>query len=219
MKPMSDTKPSLTLAHASHRLDFLACCLFAVFHLCSSTGTSCRRTPDRLDVLQRSRNICRQQAGVRVIFLNARRFTFLQGWLCIRSGCSYWNFELAIRCWRACSNRHSLCSGSEAADDVVYFGCDDGHVYCVAAGNGSMQWRSEDRMGPLMATPVLASWSPHPYTTNLTLVVTGSSRGVLAFIIAKCPPANVTWYRVGTSFLQKQLAETGGIWSVSAIPP
>lgn len=107
--------------------------------------------------------------------------------------------------------------GFEAADDVIYFGSDDGHVYCVTASNGSMQWKSDGQFGPLLATPVIAVYFDPIYFVNLTLVVIGGTSGTLTYVVAQISPANSSLHVVGSTFRQQQLAST--IWSFSVIPP
>jgi outer membrane protein assembly factor BamB len=109
--------------------------------------------------------------------------------------------------------------GSETTDDVIYFGSDDGHVYCVAAGNGSMQWKSDDQFGPLVATPVIATWNAPSLSYNLTVVVTGGTSGILAYIVVQYSSASPPQHPVGSTWVSWGPVTTSGIWSISATPP
>jgi outer membrane protein assembly factor BamB len=88
-------------------------------------------------------------------------------------------------------------SGVSDVGDALYFGSDDGFVYAVAAGNGSLIWKyntasSSQVCDGLIATPVFGSGYP-AYTNSTLLLFIGDTCGTMHCVIVNGQNAGTRW--------------------------
>ena len=79
------------------------------------------------------------------------------------SGVQIWRMELP----------NGVLGEAAVDEELVYFGCRDGHCYCVRRNNGTLVWK-KDLGSPVIASPVLA---PSLETGTTASVFVAASRG------------------------------------------